>query len=116
MLDFCRKLAVFILIAGLPLQNMHAVAMPLCNQDEQKTVAQHEHAQQGDAVEHQHDDGAPDANLVCGGCGLCQACSAPAIASVAIDVSLDTIESPPATPLSHISLFVPEQPQRPPRV
>lgn len=110
-----KKIAVLLLIFSLPLQSLHAIAMPLCSQDEQQTAAQHEHAQQGDAAGHEHDDGAPDVNRTCDGCSLCHACSAPAIASIAIDLSLDRVETPKATPLSHISLFVPEQPQRPPR-
>ena len=109
-----RKIAVLLLIFSLPLQSLHAVAMPVCGQDEQKAAAQHEHAQQGDAAGHEHDNGTQDVDPACDGCSLCHACSAPAIASVAIELSLDAVETPPATPLSHLSLFVPEQPQRPP--
>lgn len=109
-----RKITVLLLMCGLPVQSLHAVAMPLCNQDGQKTAALHEHAQQGDAAGQEHDNDVTDTDSACDGCDLCHTCSAPTIASIAIDVLLDTVETPPAAPLSHISLFVPEQPQRPP--
>lgn len=111
------------LIAGLPLQNLHAVAMPLCNNDKATTAAHAHSAPDGvpgietAAADHDHGDhqhAAADINAACDGCSVCQACSAPAVASVAIDVLLDPVETPPLGFATHPSLFVPEQLQRPP--
>ena len=117
------------LIAGLPLQNLHAVAMPLCNQDKETTAA-HAHpaldsaqadaqfgAHSGVVADHDHGDhqrAAANTNKACDGCSQCQVCSAPAVASVAIDVLLDVVQTPPLALAIHPSLFVPEQLQRPP--
>ena len=109
------------LIAGLPLQNLHAVAMPMCNQY-QESMAAHVHsaqdgAQSGEMAGHDHADHqstAIDTDKACDGCSLCQVCSAPAVASVAIDVLLDFAQTLPPALISHLSLFVPEQLQRPP--
>jgi hypothetical protein len=118
---FLKKLALLMLIAGLPLQNLHAVAMPLCNQDKETTAAHPQSAldgaQVGEMDEHDHADHqhtSVDTNKACDGCSQCQVCSAPAIASVAIDVLLDPVQTPPLTLAIHPSLFVPEQLQRPP--
>ena len=114
------------LMAGLPLQNLHAIAMPFCAPDQQTTAAHahpaedgaHDGAQVGaqadqDHTDHQH--AAADTGKACDGCSQCHACSAPALASVAIDVSLDIVQTPPLAFAIHPSLFVPEQLQRPPR-
>jgi hypothetical protein len=115
---FLKILALLMLIAGLSLQNVHAVAMPVCNQDQQTAAAHPQSAQAGDTAEHDHADHqhtSTAADKACDGCGLCQVCSAPAVASVAIDVLLDFVQTPPPALISHPSLFVPEQLQRPPR-
>ena len=111
------------LVTGLPLQNLHAVAMPFCNQDKAATAAHAHPAPAGApvmetaAADHDHGDhqhAAADFNAACDGCSVCQACSAPAVASVAIDVLLDPVRTPPPAFAIHPSLFVPEQLQRPP--
>ena len=114
MLGFCRKLAVFILIAGLPLQNMHAIAMPLCD-DGKTTQASQKHEHAGDAAEHSHERStSSDFKSVCDGCNLCQVCSAPAVAGVAFEFSNDAGTSAPmAYSVSAISFF-PEHHFRPP--
>ena len=96
MLNFCRKLAVLILIAGLPLQNMHAFAMPLCDHDAQTKAASqpHSHDGEGAAQEHEHSTSS-DVKLACDGCSMCQACSAPAVAGVAFEFSNDAGTSAP---------------------
>lgn len=114
MFSFCRKLAVFALIACLPLQNLHAVSMPLCTQDQDTTAASHQHADDVDVAGHDHESTASDNDLDCDGCCLCHACSAPAIASAGIDVLLDFVQTSPPALTSHVSLFAPEQLQRPP--
>ena len=120
------------LIAGLPLQNLHAVAMPFCASGQETTAAHAHPAQDGshraqadarvsadagsaaeqDRADHQH--ASADTGNACDGCSQCQACSAPALASVAIDVMLDIVQTPPLTFAIHPSLFTPEQLQRPP--
>ena len=109
------------LIAGLPLQNLHAVAMPLCNQDKATAATHQQSAPDGapvvEAAEHDHADhqhASADTEKACDGCSQCQACSAPALASVAIDVMLDIVQTPPLAFAIHPSLFIPEQLQRPP--
>ena len=109
------------LIAGLPLQNLHAVSMPNCVQDKQSMAAHHQSApdvaQGGERADHdhaEHQHASSDTNTVCDGCGLCQACSAPAVASAAIDVLLESAYTSPPVLTTHASLFIPEQLQRPP--
>ena len=130
MLKFLKKLLLLLVVCGLPLQNLHAAVMPVCNQDrDQQTSVEHQHPHNGKASEHQHhqnqqteqqraghqhDNGSSDTKLSCDGCNLCNACSAPAVASVSINVSLDTVEAPLPVATSHISLFDPEQLHRPP--
>ena len=125
MLCFFRKLAVLILIIGLPLQNLHAVAMPFCAPDKATKAADalpaqdgaHDSAQFGTVAGHDHADHqhtSADTSKACDGCSLCQVCSAPAIASVTIDLLLDPVHTPPLAFAIHPSLFVPEQLQRPP--
>ena len=119
MQNFLKKLALLLLIAGLPLQNLHAVSMPMCNQDQQSTVAHTHAAQADDAAEHHHADGQDtspvnDKDKACDGCNLCQVCSAPALASASTIVLLDVVHTPPPALISRLSLFVPEQLQRPP--
>ena len=128
-----KRLFLLMLVCGLPLQNLHAAVMPVCNQDrDQQTSVQHQHPRDANAsehqhpqqtdqqhtddrhAEHQHDDGSSDSKLVCDGCNLCNACSAPAVASLSINVSIDTVEAPLPVATSHISLFDPEQLHRPP--
>ena len=111
------------LMAGLPLQNLHAVAMPFCAPDKEPAAAHAHPAQDGaqvietemaehDHAGHQHTSA--DTNKACDGCSQCQVCSAPAVASVAIDVSFDAVQTPPSAITIHPSLFIPEQLQRPP--
>ena len=114
MFRFCRKLAVFLLVACVPLQNLHAVSMPVCT-PEHETAASHQHVDDVDVVAHEHDSTVSDNGVGCDGCCLCHACSAPAIASVTMDVKLDAVYTLPPAIASRLSLFVPEQPQRPPR-
>ena len=111
------------LIAGLPLQNLHAVAMPFCTNDKAAAAAHAHPALDGapdietTAAGHDHGDhqhAAADVNAACDGCSVCQACSAPAVASAAVDVLLDPVQTPPPAIAIHPSLFVPEQLQRPP--
>jgi len=113
MLNLLKKCALLLLVLSLPLPSLHALAMPLCNPDAQRSDM-HQHSHGGDAAEHNHDQQAPDINLTCDGCSMCQVCSAPAIASSALDFSLDVVAAPPSTPGNSLTLFVPEQPQRPP--
>ena len=115
MRNFFRKLAVLILIAGLPLQNLHAFAMPLCDHDAQTTAASqpHSHDGEGAAQEHEHSTSS-DVKLACDGCSMCQACSAPAVAGVAFEFSNDAGTSAPiAYSVSAIS-SLPEHHFRPP--
>jgi hypothetical protein len=136
-LKLLKGLLLLSLVCGLPLQNLHAAVMPVCNQDRNQQTSvqhQHQHPRDGNAsehqhpknqqtddlqtdhqhAEHQHDDGSSDTKLTCDGCNLCNACSAPAVASVSINVSIDTVEAPLPVATSHISLFDPEQLHRPP--
>ena len=118
MSHFLRKLALLMLIAGLPLQGLHAAAMPVCGQDKEEAAVHPQFAQEGDVVAHDHNDqshASSDADTACDGCSTCQACSAPAVASTAIDVSLTPEQTPPPALAIHPSLFVPEQLRRPPR-
>ena len=117
-------------MAGIPLQNLHAVVMPFCAPDQQTTPAPahpaqagahdgaHMGAQVGAPAEHAHDGdhqhAAADTGNACNGCSQCQACSAPALASVAMDVLLDIVQTSPLAFAIHPSLFTPEQLQRPP--
>jgi hypothetical protein len=134
MLQFIRKLAVLVVIAGLPMQNLHAVVMPFCAHDQQTKAAVHAHpAQDGahetshvggdikaqsaapgehDHADHQH--ASADTANACDGCSQCQACSAPALASAAMHAILDIVQAPPFAFAIYPSLFVPEQLQRPP--
>ena len=114
MFSFCRKLAVLILMAGLPLQTMHAYAMPFCDHDAPAAQTSEHHAHEADAAEHHEHAPNSGVKLVCDGCSMCNACSAPAIASAAIDVLLDPIQTQPPILTSHLTLFFPEQLQRPP--
>ena len=66
------------------------------------------------AAEHHEHAANSGVKLVCDGCSMCNACSAPAIASAAIDVLLDPIQTQPPVLTSHLTLFFPEQLQRPP--
>jgi hypothetical protein len=118
---FLKTLAMLMLIAGLPLQNLHAAAMPVCSQGGESSAAHHQSApdvaQVGEMAEHDHADhqhASPETNAICDGCGQCQACSAPAVASAALDVLLDPVYTSPPVLTTHASLFVPEQLQRPP--
>ena len=115
MRDFFRKLTVFILIAGLPLQNMHALAMPLCDHDTQTTQASQAHSHDGEAAAQDHEHAASSGvQLACDGCSMCQACSAPAVAGVVFEFSNDAGTSAPiAYSVSAISFF-PEHHFRPP--
>lgn len=118
------------LIAGLPLQNLHAVTMPFCAPDQAPAAAHAHPAQAGghgssaqsdaqfgamaghDHADHQH--AAAGTNKACDGCSQCQACSAPAIVSMTIDALLDPIQTQPPVLTGHPTLFFPEQLQRPP--
>ena len=115
MLNFRRKILVLILIAGLPLQNMHAFAMPLCDHDTQTTQASQAHSHDGEAAAQDHEHAASSGvQLACDGCSMCQACSAPAVAGVAFEFSNDAGTSAPISyPVSVISYF-PEHHFRPP--
>ena len=114
MFNFFRKLAVFILIAGLPLQNLHAFAMPLCDHDGQTTEAPQAHAHDGDAAEHDHEHAASGVKLACDGCSMCQVCSAPAVAGVAFEFSNDAGTSAPISYSASVVSFFPEHHFRPP--
>lgn len=114
MLNLLRKCALLLLILSLPMQSQHALAMLLCSQGYQSTAAQ-QYSNHWDAAEHDANHQAPDINLTCNGCGMYHTCSAPAIASNILDVSLAIVATLQATPSSPITLFIPEQPQRPPR-
>ena len=104
MLDIFRKLAVLILMAGLPLQTMHAYAMPFCDHDAPAAQASEQHAHDAGAAEHHEHAANSGVKLVCDGCSMCNA----------IDVLLDPIQTQPPVLTSHLTLFFPEQLQRPP--
>ena len=115
MREFFRRFAIFILIAGLPLQNMHASAMPLCEQDAQTPQAAQQHTHDGDAAEHEHEHSTSSGTkLACDGCSTCQACSAPALAGVAFEVASEPGASAPVSYSVSTFSFFPEYHFRPP--
>lgn len=115
MLNFFRKLAVLILIAGLPLQNMHAFAMPLCDHDAQTTNAAQPHTHEAEAVEHDHEQSTSSGfKLACDGCSMCQVCSAPAVAAVALEFSNNATTSALLSYAVSAFSFFPEHHFRPP--
>ncbi len=113
MLNLLKKCALLLLMFILPMQSLHALAMPVCNQSDQATTVQH-HFHDGDVVEHDDDRQTPDINVTHDGCSVSHTCSACAIPSNVLDVSLDSVATLQATPSSSVMLFIPEQPQRPP--
>lgn len=114
MLKLLKKLVVLLLIFSLPMQSLHAFSMLLCNQGDQISTIQ-QHSDHGDFADDDDDRQTPDINLTCNGCGMYHTCSAPAIASNILGVSLDVVATLQATTSSSITLFIPEQPQLPPR-
>jgi hypothetical protein len=115
---FLKLCALWLLIAGLPLQNLHAVAMPFCAPVEASAAVQHQPGHGSAAADHEADHHQPVSaavNASCDGCGLCDVCSAPAIASMGLGISFDAVDVPPAVLPSRLTLFDPEQPQRPPK-
>ena len=115
MSNFLRKLAILVLIAGLPLQNLHAFAMPLCDHDAQTTTASQAHTHDGDAAEHDHEHATSSGiKLACDGCNMCQACSAPAVAGLAFEFSSETGTSAPISYSASVFSFFPEHHLRPP--
>ncbi len=115
MFNLLKKCALLLLIFSLPMQSLHAFSMLLCNQVDRISTIQ-QHSDHEDVVERDDDYQTPDINLTGNGCSMFHTCSAPAIASNILDVSLDVVATLQATTSSSIALFIPEQPQRPPRI
>ncbi len=113
MLKLLKKCALLLLMFILPVQSLHALAMPVCNQVDQATTVQ-QYSHDGNVAGHEDDRQTSDINLTYDGCSMCHTCPACAIASNVLDVSLDIAATLQATPGSSVTLFIPEQPQRPP--
>ena len=114
MLNIYRKLAVLILVVGLPLQNMHAYAMPLCDHGGQTAQASEGHAHDGSADEHHEHSSNSGVKLVCDGCSMCHACSAPAVAGVAFEFANSAGTSAPIFYSVSVFSFFPDDHFRPP--
>lgn len=124
MVAWLRKFIVFVIVAGLQLQNVHAFVMPLCDHDE--ATATHQHPQDGNATDrHAHDGSAGEGlqdghasaagvKAVCDGCSMCQACSAPAMVSMALQFIRDTADAAPRSYLPVVIASLPERHFRPP--
>jgi len=110
-----RHLAVLLLFLALPLQGVaatiHALSCPSGGADQHAAQARgHDHGSQGSSHDHDGDTGKSDsANHFC--CNL--------VASGMLAVPAVVLQAkPPAfeSPISLLAtLFIPEQPQRPPR-
>jgi hypothetical protein len=102
---------------AVSLQGFAAVAMPFCQH--QPAVIHHTIGQDSEQhVNHSFavDDEARSAmkRFACDDCAFCQLCAAPAIPAVP-SISLPEASPPLITAApAYFSLFVPEQPQRPP--
>jgi hypothetical protein len=106
-----RNAILILLMLWLPLQGVAATLVPLCEKASQASV-EHDHQ----AHHHEH-EGHPAKNpLPCDQCDPCHMCCAMAIPATAIQFSQHTgSEFPAATPTLP-TLFIPEQPQRPPQL
>jgi hypothetical protein len=119
-----RSLLVAFMVLWLPLHGVAAVAMPFCQHAAHETGAQPDTAQHHAAqpADHRHsaahqqaaDQNGLLSNLDCGDCGPCHlacsplaACGAPTVAVPGAEIFSLLV---PCSP----SLFVPEQPKRPP--
>ena len=107
-----RNAILILLMLWLPLQGVAASLVPLC-ENAGKASLQHDHQ----AHHHDHDhNGHPAKNpLPCGQCDPCHMCCAMAIPATSIQFSQNTDSEFVAATPTLLTLFIPEQPQRPPQ-
>lgn len=109
-----KKLALVLLIALLPVQALAATVAPLCQQD---AAAAPDHGIRG-AHLHAHDAPAQDQPLTVGDAGSdhCSAGSVFALPATHLGWAGGPALQRDSFTATHCSGFIPEQPQRPPRV
>ena len=115
---FLRKLILLLLIACLPLQGMAMCVKALTHHDQQASHHAMSMPMDGDMAGHDccpHDDSSPaQPQNSCGDGSHCPLCHVSITPTVILPLFTSGNPTLYPAPLQSISLFYPEQPQRPP--